>query len=1255
MSSSSKQEINLNLQSVDFFNGTKLGTTNDFSTDVRIRKRLRVDGDLFINGKIPYTDRQTGWGDTEWSFAQSGVYSVKTDSLIQKIVTIENNYATKQYVDSVVTGGTTGLGLIFYDTNVYGQYADPTLNYPYPVTTLVQNSAFIFRDSQSTQMIMKFQKGTPAIGKVLTCQDTDGTVGWADVSSQGSVIADTISSSNGQSNTFTFRVIDIGVSSNLPGVGWSFYPQLSSNAFNKALLANDVALIGGYNGAPSDRRVFIGPYSYGSEGISFKSSYSTTANGTTTNYYGQTRITGGYYNATTGGDQTIQLDGNGILLAPGYNLPINVVLPKVTYDDDHWSKPFSIQGKWNADKLPLFLLSKQNSDGTQNHVMHFNPKLNGGNWNPLVQTGDFGIVFGDYTGFNWTTNSHQYIESTYRLFVGPWSPYHDGISIRPSVESEENLAPPPSVSGYTRIAAGAPGVYALNRYLEVNREGVTLLQSSTSKTVNYGRFDVLTKSGAILNNTDPSQVIGSFNVGSSSYPCVSTFNGNLYIQYGNLYLKPSGNTPTNGKVLTCVDGTGLSIWNDLPTTYSSLNVTTLTAASLDTSEIIFPSMTFFEAGTAGVFYYDNFTFGGSHNFLVTDTIGNKSSPLAIQHSNIFVNKAFKFPDGSQQISAYTGAKALAGSYTNPSITIDSNGQITALSSNPFFLPPEITTPVTFNSSVIFNSTTQHSDSIYLYPPSGTIKSLDLGSNTQLYVNGASFFSSPPTIYSNGIPNQVLQSSTTGLTTWSDSLNLKSLNLTDLVATSPVNPVSYTQFENEVFLENFAVGTGGWDTVGPIPGAMNRNTIYSWWTTELQVGRAAYPLNRHLVQEFIAPIAWYQEWHFTNNLQANDEIMSVNIELTYYKVYIYNSVDVLVDQWQVDLEAPKSVNYYVDRYISSTSNCIDKDTKFKVRVPLSTLYIRWAPPFGSTETYSINVKLFGRWINAGEYLTNTFVSLAINSIGTQESYFVQQQYIGGAQQDPYATTALFLPTQYNCTNMTRNGNSLQPYAAPGLSPTTNLPITNSSPNTLTTFLSLGNIDCNSLTVHSTLTLPYGAVYATGYAGRKGTPLPSNYGTSPYDTTSNITGTTKAWGSIFNFYWTLQGQVQIWVDYTMVHTISPNFCDYRLKLNFSDSPSVLERLCQIPVIIYDRKENGAMPASKNHIGILAHELQEKFEELDHLVVGEKDEVNREGGEVFQTLTNEITFLLLKSIQELKAENDRMKAQIEMLFTLLTPPNL
>jgi hypothetical protein len=61
--------------------------------------------------------------------------------------------------------------------------------------------------------------------------------------------------------------------------------------------------------------------------------------------------------------------------------------------------------------------------------------------------------------------------------------------------------------------------------------------------------------------------------------------------------------------------------------------------------------------------------------------------------------------------------------------------------------------------------------------------------------------------------------------------------------------------------------------------------------------------------------------------------------------------------------------------------------------------------------------------------------------------------------------------------------------------------------------------------------------------------------------------------------------------------------------------------------------------------------------NLVDGKKDAVDSEGKILPQRLEyQELTILLLKAVQELKEENDRLKIQIEELFKLVhsqTPP--
>lgn len=1216
MSVSNKQDVNLRLQNIQFFSGSKLGDINEFATDVRFRKRIRVDGDLLIQGSFPYTDKQTGWGLPEWTFAQSGAYSVQNDSLISKISNIETNYATKQYVDSLVIGGTTGQGLVFYETNTYPQYADPTLLYQYPVTTLAQNSAFIFRDSQTTTMSLKFQKGVPAIGKVLTCKDTDGTVEWAEVSTQSSVISDTISSTNGQSNSFTFQVIDIGPSSSAPGVGWAFYPQLQNNNFNKSLLQNDIALLGGYNESASNRRVFIGPYSNGGEGISFKSSYSTTTNGVTTNIHGQTQLSGGYYNTSSGKSQTIQLGPSGVIIEPGNNLPVVVELPKITFSstNDTWNKPFTTQGKWGNDQFPTLVCSKSNADGTQNHLIHFNPKLGGGSWNPLVQAGDMGIIVGDYTGFNWATNSTVYIEALYRFFIGPWSPYQDGIVIRPTLQSEETASPLPTTSGYVRISSGSLGG-ASNRYLEINREGIVILNTTNSKSVHYGRFDIQNKTGAIINNTVTNTVTGAFNVGTNSSYCVTTLNGSVYMAYGGIYMKPTSNTPVVGYVWSCIDSNGQGIWKILPTQYDALSVVNLSTASISTSELKIQDMTIFPSATGSACYYYVNKVSSSHEFIVNDSNNGPVYPLKLDSQGITISKPLRFSDNTSQLSAYTGAKSLAGSYTNTNLTIDANGRITALSSNPFYLPSDITTPVTFSSPVTFNNTTTYNDSFTFNP--GSAKTMQLGQNVSFYANGNSY--------------------------------LYDLNVTNLAQTNTVYVIeSYTPTVSSTALRQFNGSTWGTsDTVDLFPA---RNAIVYWMSYTINVGIARYPVPCTYIQEIVFPLRWKAEWEFLDSRHDNNEAMSVYVELTYYYIDVYKN-GILCDSWKVDIQFPTSVNFYVQRYLNSTNYCNSSGTVFQVYLPFQTIKIRWAPPTGSyteADEFSFQTRLRGRWINNGEYYRFISTAIEINSTATQESFQVTQ-----GQNDIYATTALFLPNQYNCTNLQRNGNSIQPYETPGINPSlTNIVVANQVPYTNQRLLTLGNIMVNGLTLQNSITMPYGMVHSCGYAGRKGVPILSPYGNTRYDTSENEFGSSRAWGSYFNFYWT-GSKWQIWVDYTLVYEAGINVSDHRRKSNVRLIGPVLDRIASLKVIQYSLKEYEIIQETNNHIGVFAHELQETFPECEQLVNGEKDAVDGNGKPVLQTISNEVVFLLLKSIQELKAENDRMKLQIETLFTLLTPP--
>ena len=79
-------------------------------------------------------------------------------------------------------------------------------------------------------------------------------------------------------------------------------------------------------------------------------------------------------------------------------------------------------------------------------------------------------------------------------------------------------------------------------------------------------------------------------------------------------------------------------------------------------------------------------------------------------------------------------------------------------------------------------------------------------------------------------------------------------------------------------------------------------------------------------------------------------------------------------------------------------------------------------------------------------------------------------------------------------------------------------------------------------------------------------------------------------------------------------------------------------------YEHKNIGGFKNTGNHIGFYAHELQELFSEYPKIVFGVKDDVDENGEIKIQTIdTTTLNYLLMRSIQEMKKENDSLKNEI------------
>ena len=137
----------------------------------------------------------------------------------------------------------------------------------------------------------------------------------------------------------------------------------------------------------------------------------------------------------------------------------------------------------------------------------------------------------------------------------------------------------------------------------------------------------------------------------------------------------------------------------------------------------------------------------------------------------------------------------------------------------------------------------------------------------------------------------------------------------------------------------------------------------------------------------------------------------------------------------------------------------------------------------------------------------------------------------------------------------------------------------------------------------------------------------------------------YGNIFNTWWT-GSTLQFWIDSTNVYSVS----DYRIKENITEPQPVLDRLCAVKMIEYEYKEEGIFKKGGRMLGVLAHELQEAFPELESVVTGEKDDVDEKGNNKLQNLHEKHTMLYMKAIQELNAKVEAQQKQIDQLIALL-----
>lgn len=134
---------------------------------------------------------------------------------------------------------------------------------------------------------------------------------------------------------------------------------------------------------------------------------------------------------------------------------------------------------------------------------------------------------------------------------------------------------------------------------------------------------------------------------------------------------------------------------------------------------------------------------------------------------------------------------------------------------------------------------------------------------------------------------------------------------------------------------------------------------------------------------------------------------------------------------------------------------------------------------------------------------------------------------------------------------------------------------------------------------------------------------------YDTDSTAVG---RFAQKFNRNGTVVGSIQTTLTATAYVTSS----DYRLKENVAPMQNALDTVAQLNPVTYTWKADGSAGQ-----GFIAHELQAVVPDC---VTGEKDAVDAEGNPQYQGVdTSFLVATLVKAIQELKAEVDSLRAQL------------
>lgn len=497
----------------------------------------------------------------------------------------------------------------------------------------------------------------------------------------------------------------------------------------------------------------------------------------------------------------------------------------------------------------------------------------------------------------------------------------------------------------------------------------------------------------------------------------------------------------------------------------------------------------------------------------------------------------------------------------------------------------------------------------------------------------------------------------------DKFSIQNISKTNRITTDPILDYYQINLDPDLFTSNMnliAPNSTEWTFTA-------RDTDYILRSAWNNFAVISVPANNKKSTIIEFPIMLEHSWSYKDNFQQSDDcsfwysLESVQIRIFQagtsnktHDFFVSNSKEIMFlhhDREQNQVQIGTSLQRIQSTSTWMLTKMILKNIKFESFFPLSDV----------VRQYSISFQATVKFRNNGDLIRNHFFGLKSRNTILQEIDSLNRTW-GGYDIDYYnlnispntpAETQyadlLFTYAKWGATYaidpIFDNNNRKAPvWIPPRISIgdyynfNENLSIL---PYNIKEFQEFNELSCSKFSSAGNILSYNGVLGGCGFYCRKGYPTTFN------PTTQGVTyndcnykgehfGSSTNWGNIFNIWW--DGQVKFYIDYSHVISLSPNTSDYRIKSNLVLMEPVLERLYNINLFSYEKNDITSTKIEKNHIGFLAHEVQEMFPEYEHIISGEKD-----GEEIQMVNYNEVSILLLKGIQELTEEVKFLKNEL------------